>query len=251
MPYFTHDDLSLFYRENGTGELLVILPGNTSSSSCHEEELDYFGQTYHAVSFDFRGTGKSQRLATWSQDWWDLCAEDLAALVSHLGQKRCAVMGTSGGALVALLFAIKYPDLVSGVVADSCAELFAPDNLRSEVSERSLRSIDQVEFWAYANGDDWDTVVAADNKLLLDFADQGGDLFKGRLNTITCPVLFTGSLNDSFIPDLGVQNIGMSKQIPGSRVFVHNDGDHPFMWACPTVFQSESDAFLRDVVYVE
>jgi hypothetical protein len=57
------------------------------------------------------------------------------------------------------------------------------------------------------NGDDWEDVVNQDSKLLMDFADRGGDLFKGRLDAIMCPVLFTGSLKDSFIPDMGKQNL--------------------------------------------
>ena len=33
MPYVTHDDHRLFYREQGNGPLLLILPGNTASSA--------------------------------------------------------------------------------------------------------------------------------------------------------------------------------------------------------------------------
>ena len=124
MPYFLNDDLSIFYNEKGTGRFLLILPGNTASSACHDGELDYFGQYYHTVSFDFRGTGKSQRLLSWPEEWWDKCADDAAALISHLGEQKCIVMGTSGGANIALLLAIKYPEHVSRVIADSCAEFF-------------------------------------------------------------------------------------------------------------------------------
>jgi len=68
-------------------------------------------------------------------------------------------MGTSGGANIALLFAIKYPEKVSGVIADSCAEFFSPENLRHEVANRELCTKDRIEFWEYANGDDWEDVV--------------------------------------------------------------------------------------------
>jgi pimeloyl-ACP methyl ester carboxylesterase len=86
MPYFVNDDLSFFYRERGAGSLLLILAGNTATSACHEEALDYFGQDFHTVSFDFRGTGKSQRLSSWSNDWWTECVDDAVSLVSHLGE---------------------------------------------------------------------------------------------------------------------------------------------------------------------
>jgi valacyclovir hydrolase len=251
MPYFTNDDLSLFYCERGAGNFLLLLPGNTASSAYHEEDLDYFGQHYHAVSLDFRGTGKSQRLSSRPEDWWNTCAEDAACLVSYLVEKQCFVMGTSGGANIALLFAIRYPEHVSGVIADSCAELYSPDNLRKEVSDRALRTDEQVWFWKRAHGEDWEAVVDADNTLLLKLADRGGNLFDGRLSGIQCPVLFTGSLKDSFIPDIGEQNMGMSKQITNSSVFLHNDGDHPLMWSCPDVFRSVSCHFLKRLVQAQ
>lgn len=247
MPRFKNDALSLFYNEKGSGKLLLILPGNTASSACHEGELDYFSQRFRTVSFDFRGTGKSQRLSAWDHEWWNECTDDAAALISHLGEHQCIVMGTSGGANIALLFAIRYPECVSGIVADSCAEFHSPENLRKEVSDRSLKTKEQVEFWKYANGEDWESVVNADNQLLLDLADRGGNLFEGRLNRINCPVLFTGSLEDSFIPDIGEQNLRMAKQIRNSTAFLCHDGDHPFMWASPELFRSVSTEFLKRI----
>lgn len=247
MPTFINDGLSLFYREKGHGSLLLILPGNTASSVCHEGELDCFSQYYHAVSVDFRGTGKSQRLSSWPDDWWSKCADDVASLISHLGENKCIVMGTSGGANIALLLAIRYPMNVSSVIADSCAEYFYPEDLRKEVANRGLQTKEQIEFWKYANGDDWEDVVRADSELLMDFADNGGDLFKGKLGAIECPVLFTGSLKDSFIPDIAEQNIRMTKQIQNSATFLSNDGDHPFMWNCPELFRSVSYQFLKNL----
>ncbi len=247
MPVFEHENLSLFYRENGSGQLLLILPGNTSSSICHGGELDYFGQDYHALSLDFRGTGKSQRLASWPEDWWVKCADDAAALINHLGKQSCLVMGTSGGGNIALLVAIKHPDLVSGVIADSCAEIFYPEDLRREVANRKLRTKDQIKFWQYAHGDDWEDVVKADSELLLDFADSGGDFFKGSLNTIQCPVLFTASLEDTSIPDIGQQQVRMAQQIENSTVFLRNAGDHPLMWTCPAKFRSAARNFLIEL----
>ncbi len=184
-------------------------------------------------------------MPSWPDDWWDKCADDAAALISHLGEQQCIVMGTSGGANIALLLAIRYPEYVAGVIADSCAEVYSPGNLRNEVSNRDLRTEEQIGFWQYANGDDWEAVVNADSGLLMNFADQGGSLFNGKLDTIQCPVLLTGSLKDSFIPDIGEQNIRMAGQIQNSSAFFSNDGDHPFMWTCPDAFRSASRQFLK------
>ncbi|MCB0152504.1 MAG: hypothetical protein KDE01_33210, partial [Caldilineaceae bacterium] len=63
MPIFSIDGLTLHYREAGAGPLLLVLPGNTASSACHDGELTYFADHFHVVSPDFRGTGQSTRLA--------------------------------------------------------------------------------------------------------------------------------------------------------------------------------------------
>lgn len=244
MPYFSTDDLSLFYDERGAGELLLILPGNTASSECHQGELDHFGKSYRAVSLDFRGTGKSSRMVSWPADWWDRCTEDIASLLSHLGEERCLVVGASGGASIALLFAIKYPNLVSAVIADSTVEVYSPESLHKEVAERSRRTKEQVQFWTYAQGRDWEAVVEADSNLLLGLADRGGDIFKGRLSTIRCPVLITGSRKDSFIPDIAEQSVRMAEQIPDGRAFLSDEGDHPLMWTCPEAFRAAAAEFL-------
>ena len=99
MPHFIYNNHQLFYREQGNGPLLLILPGNTASSACHEGELTYFGQRYHAVSLDFLGAGQSDRLAVWPDDWWGQGAHQARELIEHLRQTRCLVMGTSGGAV--------------------------------------------------------------------------------------------------------------------------------------------------------
>ena len=244
MGRFEVAGISLNYREQGSGELLIVLPGNTASSVCHEGELEYFSNRYRVVSLDFRGTGQSDRLKSWSYDWWEKCTDDVAALIQHLGYENAIIMGTSGGGNIALLCAVRHSGLVRAVVADSCAEKYNAENLRQEVKGREAKTEEQIGFWAYANGDDWEDVVASDSRLLLETAERGGDLFTGRLKDITCSVLLTGSSKDSFVPDIENQLSAMHEQIENSHMYIHQEGDHPLMWICPEVFRKQSDEFL-------
>ena len=181
MPTITLADVTLHYREAGAGPLLLVLPGNTASSACHDGELAHFADRFHVVSPDFRGTGRSTRLAAWPDDWYPQCAHDMAALLDHLGAERCIAMGTSGGAIVALWLAILHPARVTAVIADSTASGYPPDWLRAAMATRSERSSGQVAFWQGAHGDDWAQVVDEDTAMLLRIADRGGDFFGGRL----------------------------------------------------------------------
>lgn len=62
---------------------MLVLPGNTASSVHHQDELGHFGRHFWAVSPDFWGTGASERLEVWPEDWYEQCAHDMAALVEH------------------------------------------------------------------------------------------------------------------------------------------------------------------------
>jgi len=248
MPYFSWNDHQIFYREQGEGPLLLILPGNTASSICCQGEIDYFSSRYHTASLDFLGTGKSERVAIWGQDWWADGSSQTKSLVKHLGYQDCIVMGTSGGAVSALLMAIHFPEIVHAVIADSCVEQISKAFTQNHlVKDRNRRSAGQVKFWEFAHRADWEQVIEADTAMLLRFADQGGDWFKGRLCEIQCPVLLTASKQDNALPQVVGQVNRMSKQIANCRVFLNNEGRHPLMWSSPQDFRSISDYFLQAV----
>ena len=249
MPYFSLKDHRIFYREQGAGPLLFILPGNTASSACHAGELEYFARHYRVVSFDFWGTGQSERLASWPETWWETGAYDAAALIEHLGERQAFVMGTSSGGIVALLLAILIPERVHAVIADSCLERYPAALLRMVVAERKQRTEKQIAFWQFAHGDDWQQVVEADSHLLLKASESGVfDWAQGRLQNLRCPVLLTASLCDKSLPDVGVKFCRMAEQIPECRVFLVNAGDHPLMWSRQKDFFYASESFLKNAV---
>jgi pimeloyl-ACP methyl ester carboxylesterase len=248
MPYLEHQRHRLSYREQGCGPLLVILPGNTASSACHDGELAYFGERYHAVALDFWGTGRSDRLPVWPDTWWEQGAHDVAALVTHLGESPAIVVGCSGGAAIALLTAIEHPECVRAVIADSEVERCPAAHLEAALAERAQRTADQVAFWQHAHGTDWEQVVEADTAMVRRFGELGGDYFHGRLGEIRCPVLFTASLSDPALPQVGEQLLNMARQVPDSRAYLHSQGDHPLMWSQAAVFRRVCDSFVLELV---
>lgn len=246
MPEFTDQGHRLFYREQGRGEPLLILHGNTASSAVHPGELAHFGQRYRAVALDALGCGQSDRLAVWPVDWWKQYALHARALIAQIGAQRCIVVGTSGGAIAALWLAALAPQAVRAVVADSCVSRLSPARLHEIVSEeRAQRTPGQIAFWQAAHGADWEQVIAADNQLMLALADTGGDMLAGcPLERIACSVLFTASRQDSALPDADQQQIDLARSVRAGRVYIHDTGDHPLMWSEPAVFRVIADAFL-------
>jgi pimeloyl-ACP methyl ester carboxylesterase len=191
------------------------------------------------------GTGRSERVEVWPSDWWLQGARMAVSLMDHLAEERAVVMGTSGGAVVALLMAQYAPERVRAVIADSCVHRQPPEVLRAEVAHRRQYDPDAKAFWQGAHGDDWEQVVEADCRLMLDLAARDGRFFDKSLSTIRCPVLLTGSLQDPLLYRGADQMLAMASQIPESRLLLVNGGDHPLMWSRAQDFREAADAFLR------
>ncbi len=226
---------------------LIILPGNTASSACHPGDLEYFAARFHAVSMDFLGTGQSERLDPWPEDWWRWSARDVLALVEHLGEGPAVLLGTSGGAVIALWAAIFGGQLVRAVIADSTGEFLPAEIANPMLEGRSQRTPGQVGFWSMAHGEDWPQVVDADSRVCGAFGRRGGDWFEGRLNEIACPTLFSASLSDSLLPHIGPEVASMTAQVTGSQALLYQGGDHPLMFSAPAIFRPAVDLFLLQV----
>ena len=135
MPYFiAPDGWQLYYREGGSGSLIIILPGSTASSVYHQNDILRRKGRYRAAALDLRGTGQSGRIDVWPNDWWQQAAQDVSALITHLGYQRAALIGTSGGAIIALWCSILFPEQVRAVVADSVGHCLPPEKLREEIA---------------------------------------------------------------------------------------------------------------------
>jgi len=251
MACFTHEGRRLQYRVRGEGPLILVLPGATASSFHHQGDLDRLSTQFglRAAALDLPGTGASDRLDHWPDDWWTLSARAAAALIEHLGERRAIALGTSGGAIVALRLALLYPEHVRAVIADSFIDRWEnPDDLRAEMAGREARTPEQIAFWSDGHGPDWEAAVDADSDLLRRFADAGGDWFGDTVADVACPVLLTGSLRDDLIPDVGQRALHMALTIPDCRVCLHNQGGHPLMWSQPEAFYAAARMFLNGVL---
>ncbi|NPV67779.1 MAG: alpha/beta hydrolase [Anaerolineae bacterium] len=244
MPDFVFNGMRLHYVERGTGPLVVLLPGNTASSAHMTGDVEHLARGYRVVALDLPGTGRSDRMAVWPDDWWGLGAEAAAALIVHLGEPSAIAIGISGGGVIALLMAIRFPALVRAVVADSCLDRRDPDRWRWVVAGRVSRTPGMIAFWQQGHGVDWEQVVDADTDAILRFADAGGDWFHGQYARITCPTLLTASMTDTLVPEVIDRQLAMARTIPGCCLFHVNGGDHPLMWSRPELFYGAVFAFL-------
>jgi len=247
MPHFSVNGRRLFYREKGSGPLLLLLHGNTSSSACHEGEIEHFSDRYHVVAMDAFGVGQSERSAVWPHQWWLEMAHDAAGLVDILGEGPAIVMGPSGGGVTALLMAIHRPEHVRAVIADSCVETWTPEEVSGLIADRSRMSLGQIAFWQQAQGDDWHAVVQSDTAMIRSWQPTGLNFYDGRLGEIRSPVLLTDSLADELLVRIAEQVARMCQSIPDCRALLTNSGRHPLMWSRPDEFRRAADSFLASM----
>ncbi len=126
MPTFVRDNINFNYVQNGTGIPFVFQHGLGGDI---ESILALLGLIPGAGLFtmDFRAHGKTFPLGDLQKVGFDAFADDLMALMDHLGIASAVVGGTSMGAGVALNFALRYPARITGLILLRPAWLDAPN----------------------------------------------------------------------------------------------------------------------------
>ena len=139
-----HADLPgvrIWYTDTGgSGVPVVLLHANTGSSRVWDYQTPAFtARGYRVIAYDRRGFGRSIIDPAGVQPGTG--ADDLLALVNHLGVDRFHLVGTAGGAFVALDFALSFPQrLRSLVVANSIGAVQDEDYLELGRRLRPARS---------------------------------------------------------------------------------------------------------------
>jgi pimeloyl-ACP methyl ester carboxylesterase len=116
--YAPVNGLQMYYELHGNGGVpVVLLHGAYMSTGMMEFLLSGLANTRQVIATDFQGHGRTadvDRPITYEQ-----MAEDVAALMEHLGIEQADIVGYSMGGSVALQVAIRHPDRVRKVVAAS------------------------------------------------------------------------------------------------------------------------------------
>jgi pimeloyl-ACP methyl ester carboxylesterase len=132
---FNHGRLSFRYRDEGTGLPFVFQHGLGADGS---QPFALFRPPtgVRLLCLDCRAHGQTKPLGDESSLSLATFADDLAALLAHLGIDRAVVGGISMGAAVALNLAFRHPERVLGLVLSRPAWVDAPRPANVEVFAR-------------------------------------------------------------------------------------------------------------------
>jgi pimeloyl-ACP methyl ester carboxylesterase len=115
--YAEVNGLNLYFETFGTGRPMILLHGGLGSGEMFGPNLPKLAERHQVIAVDLQGHGRTADIDRPIDI--RLMADDIAALIDHLGLDRPDVVGYSLGGGVALLTAVKYPDKVRRLVAAS------------------------------------------------------------------------------------------------------------------------------------
>ena len=127
--YTPVNGLNLYYEIHGTGAPLVLLHGGVGAIQMFGEVLPALSAGRQVIAVDLQAHGRTADIDRPLR--FELMADDIAALLTHLGLEKADVMGYSLGGGVALQTAIRHPDTVRKLVLVSTA--FKRDGWHPEI----------------------------------------------------------------------------------------------------------------------
>ncbi len=115
--YAEVNGINLYFETHGTGRPLVLLHGGLGSGEMFGPILPTLAEHHQVIAVDLQGHGRTADIDR-PMDI-RLMADDIAALIDHLGLDKPDVVGYSLGGGVAFFTAVKYPEKVGRLVMAS------------------------------------------------------------------------------------------------------------------------------------
>ena len=115
-------DISLFVKVIGDGYPLLLMHGGPGMDHTSLLRLQPLAGRFTLIYYDHRCNGRSDGVPVSSMTWDNLTA-DAEALRRALGFEQWAVLGHSFGGMVALEYALRYPESLSHLLLmDTCGD---------------------------------------------------------------------------------------------------------------------------------
>ncbi|MEU5259660.1 alpha/beta hydrolase [Amycolatopsis sp. NPDC021455] len=242
-----------FVDHGGTGPALVLLHSFLMDESMFAPQVLRFSPTHRCITIDERGHGGTPAEAGFT--YWDV-AEDVIAVLDHLGIEQAVFSGTSQGGFIALRIALLAPERVRALavlgssgeredpeVADSYRRIAAAwrehgpvDQLLDAVASLCLGEFDAEEWkakWRKVSGDHLTTI--------LDTLVDRDDL-TARLPEIHVPALVLHGDADAAYPLAKARLI--AERLPNAELVVVPGGAHFLSLTDPDAVNESLARFL-------
>lgn len=116
MPHIDRDGVKIFYRDSGSGPLVILSHGYGATSGMWKGQAEALCDRYRIVSWDMRGHGQSDSPEDPELYSEQATVDDIAALIDHCSAEKAVVGGLSLGGYMSLAFNLAYPDRVHALM---------------------------------------------------------------------------------------------------------------------------------------
>lgn len=119
-------------------DVIIFIHGVGLDHTMYKHQIDYFSKKYKVIAYDMLGHGESEK----PEGDYQLIhyVNQLFSLVSEFKMKKVNIVGFSMGAMVAQMFAIKYPDKVKTLTL-----LNAVAKRNTEQQQQILQRVEKVK----------------------------------------------------------------------------------------------------------
>lgn len=117
--YARVNGLDLYYELHGSGQPLVVLPGAFWTIEAMGELVPQLAASRRIIAVELQGHGHTADIERPLRYEW--LADDIAALIRHLGLAQADIFGYSLGGGVALQTALRHPEVVRKLALASTA----------------------------------------------------------------------------------------------------------------------------------
>ncbi|MGD0502863.1 MAG: alpha/beta hydrolase [Steroidobacteraceae bacterium] len=217
----------IFYATRGSGPTLVFLHGGGESGEhSFVRQLDVFSELHHIVAPDQVGQGRTPDVP--GPLSYTAMMQDTAALLEQLKLKHVDMVGFSDGGILALMLAVRHPELVRRLVISGVN--ISPEGLVTENLE-GLRA------------DDTQNPKTIDEKLghLWATSPTEEELSLALLARILQPVLLVSGDHDVITLEHTLQ---IFRALPNSELCVLPGTDHGTFFRRPEWLNPIISAFL-------
>jgi pimeloyl-ACP methyl ester carboxylesterase len=151
--YADVNGLNLYYETHGSGRPMILLHGGLGSGEMFGPILPTLTAKHQVTAPDLQGHGRTADLVRPIDI--QLMADDIAALIEHLGLDKPDIVGYSLGGGVAFFTAVKYPDKIGKLVMASAnvrrdaipAEMLAQQGQVSAAAAEYLKDTPMYELY--------------------------------------------------------------------------------------------------------
>jgi pimeloyl-ACP methyl ester carboxylesterase len=233
------NETRIFFAQFGAGEPVLLLHGGLGSSNYFGHQIPELARHFSVIAMDTRGHGRSP--VTSAAFGYRLFAEDVAALLDHLGIARASLVGWSDGAVTGLELAMTQPARVARLFAfgaNSTLDGLKPHGARSLVFVAYAQRCEAEYRQLSPRPGRWPQLV---DGLRAMWRSQPS-FSRQQLARITAPTAVCDGEYDEIIkPE---HTAAMSRQIPGARLVMLPRVSHFAMLQNPRQFNEALLDFL-------